>query len=164
MPFDLPAFDESGDLNVVVEAPRGSRIKFVYKPDSSVFLAERLLPIGLAYPYDWGFICGTCADDGDPVDALVIADVATYPGTLVKCRPLALLEMTQIVEGHEEANPRVIAMPSWNETAAGMLTDSVKAQLERFFLEAVSLTGKQVSVKGWASAGDATKHIRARVT
>src|SRR4029434_4969654 len=78
--FDLPAFDSNGCLNVVVESPRGSRIKFVFQPDTNTFLAERMLGLGVTYPFDWGFICGTRAEDDDPVDAMVIEDVPTYPG------------------------------------------------------------------------------------
>ncbi len=105
-PYDLPAFDSDGRLNVVVESPRGSRVKFVYKAEAHVFLAERVLGLGLAYPYDWGFICGTCAEDGDPVDVLVVDPIATYPGVLIKCLPIALLEMTQVLDGREQANSR----------------------------------------------------------
>ena len=160
--FDLPAFDSTGCLNVVVESPRGSRIKFVYKADSRVFLAERVLGLGLAYPYDWGFICGTCAEDGDPVDAMVIDHIATYPGVLIKCRPIAMLEMTQVLGGREQTNSRVIVVPSWNDADPTPLSDSVKTQLQQFFLRAVSLTGKHVEVRGWRSADDAARHIRAQ--
>jgi inorganic pyrophosphatase len=161
--FDLPAFDSNGCLNVVVESPRGSRIKFVFQPDTNTFLAERMLGLGVAYPFDWGFICGTRADDDDPVDAMVIEDASTYPGTLIKCRPVAMLEMTQVVDGQEETNPRIIAVPVWRDKTQENLRDSQKTQLEQFFLSAVRLTGKQVTVRGWRSADDAVKHVRAHL-
>lgn len=162
--FDLPAFDATGLLNVVIESPRGSRVKFVYQPNSGVFEAERVLGLGVTYPYDWGFICGTRAEDGDPVDALVVDDIETYPGVLIKCHPIAMLDLTQVLEGREETNARIIVAPSWNETAQETLSDGVKKQLEQFFLSAIRLTGKQVTINGWRSADDAAKHIRARVT
>ena len=161
--LNLAAFDAAGFLNVVVESPRGSRVKFVFQSDSGLFEAERVLGLGVTYPFDWGFICGTRAEDGDPVDALVVDDIATYPGVLIKCRPIALLDVTQLRGGREETNARIIVAPIWNETARETLSVSVKKQLEQFFLSAVRLTGKQVTIIGWRSSDDATKHIRARV-
>ena len=122
--FDLPAFDSAGCLNVVVESPRGSRIKFVFEPGTNTFLAERMLELGVTYPFDWGFICGTRADDDDPVDAMVIEDAATYPGTLIKCRPVAMLEVTQTVDGRKETNPRIIVVPAWRDETQVALPDS----------------------------------------
>jgi inorganic pyrophosphatase len=95
------------------------------------------------------------------VDAMVIEDTATYPGVLIKCRPIAMLEMTQIVNGRQETNPRIIVVPSWRDAAHEVLSDDQKQQLEQFFLSAVRLTGKQVTVRGWRSADDAAQHVKA---
>ncbi len=67
----LPARDDEGDVRVVVEAPRGSGLKLKYEPSLGAFEHGRMLPLGLTYPYDWGFVPGTKAEDGDPLDALV---------------------------------------------------------------------------------------------
>jgi len=69
---DLPTFDAAGVLRVVVEAPKGCTVKIAYEPDLRTFCVSRGFPMGIAYPYDWGFIPGTLAEDGDPVDALVL--------------------------------------------------------------------------------------------
>jgi Inorganic pyrophosphatase len=77
----LQPFKEDGDLNMVVETPRGSSVKLRYDPKARVFTVSRAVTLGLSYPFDWGFIPGTEAEDGDPVDALALHDNRTFsPG------------------------------------------------------------------------------------
>src|SRR5204863_454587 len=68
------------------ETPRGSNIKLDYEPEMRAFTVSRALPLGLVYPYDWGFIPGTNGEDGDLIDALAVHDGATYPGVILPCR------------------------------------------------------------------------------
>jgi len=80
----LPALAEDDTtVHMVVEAPRGATVKLKYAPKLQAFTPARALPLGLAYPFDWGFIPGTRAADGDPVDALALHDTATYPGVVL---------------------------------------------------------------------------------
>ena len=79
----LRAFNDDDDFNMVVETPRGSTVKLRYEPKTKVFTVSRALSLGLSYPFDWGFIPGTKAEDGDPVDALAIHDSATFPGVVL---------------------------------------------------------------------------------
>jgi inorganic pyrophosphatase len=67
----LPPFDRQGNVHVVVETPRGAKAKLKHDPELKVFVLSKSLMAGLTYPYDWGFVPSTAADDGDPVDALV---------------------------------------------------------------------------------------------
>src|SRR5436190_11522658 len=78
--INLPPFTEDGDLYVVVETPRGSRAKFDYDPKLRTFTLSKSLLTGLTYPHDWGFVPSTKADDGDPIDIMVVHDAATFPG------------------------------------------------------------------------------------
>ena len=75
--INLPPFTEDGDVHVVVETPRGSRAKFAYDPKLDSFILSKSLLTGLTYPQDWGFVPSTTADDGDPLDIIVIHDAAT---------------------------------------------------------------------------------------
>jgi inorganic pyrophosphatase len=95
-----------GVLRVVVEAPKGSTVKLTYDPELRTFCVSRGFPMGTAYPYDWGFIPSTKAEDGDPLDVLVIHDAGTYPGLALRCRPIGVLEVLQNSNGKKERNDR----------------------------------------------------------
>src|SRR5690349_17889552 len=91
----LPTRSKTGGFHVVVESPRGSRAKLKYDPGLRAFTFSRPLVAGLRYPYDWGFIPGTTAEDGDPLDAMVFSDVSTFPGVVIECRALAVIRLRQ---------------------------------------------------------------------
>jgi inorganic pyrophosphatase len=65
------------------------------------------LMAGLSYPYDWGFIPSTKAEDGDPLDVLIIHDAQTYPGVVLRCRPVGVLEVAEEQEQKGEKRPRL---------------------------------------------------------
>jgi inorganic pyrophosphatase len=88
--LNVPARNGDGDAHVVVETPRGSAAKLEYDPELQAFTLSKALILGLTYPYDWGFIPSTKGEDGNPIDALVLHDAATAPGTLGKHRRISL--------------------------------------------------------------------------
>jgi len=157
----LPARDASGALHVVVETPCGSRIKLKYAPDLGSFVVSRPLVLGVAYPFDWGFVPSTRASDGDPVDAMILSDVGTYPGVVVFCRPLAVLEVEQNAKGGgRERNDRIVAEPVSARRPTLGLTDRVRKELEAFFLAATAFEGKELRLLGWGPAGAADALVR----
>jgi inorganic pyrophosphatase len=81
--INLASHDEDGQLQVVVEAPRGSRAKFKYDATEQTFKCARPLCLGIVYRYDRGFVPGTRAEDGDPLDATAYRDMSTYPGVII---------------------------------------------------------------------------------
>ena len=88
----------------VVETPRGSTCKLDFDPKLRVFTLAKPLMAGLTYPYDWGFIPSTKAEDGDPLDILIIHDDSrTYPGVVLRCRPVGILELEQKSNGKKES-------------------------------------------------------------
>ena len=106
---NLPAFTEDGDVHVVVETPRGSRAKFAYDPKLETFALTKSLLTGLTYPHDWGFVPSTKADDGDPLDIMVIHDAATFPGLVITCRVIGILQIEQKSKSKSERNDRLFA-------------------------------------------------------
>jgi inorganic pyrophosphatase len=98
--INLPPYTEDGDVHVVVETPRGSRAKFAYDPKIEAFTMTKSLLTGLTYPHDWGFVPSIKADDGDPLDVMVIHDAATFPGIVLACRIIGILQLEQKSKGN----------------------------------------------------------------
>src|SRR5213592_259744 len=112
----LAAFAENGeDVNVIIETPADSRIKYAWDPDREVMRASKVLAMGLSFPFDFGFVADTKADDGDPYDALVIADAPLAVGSLVECRVLGAMaiRMSEAGSGEMVENDRLIVVPAW---------------------------------------------------
>lgn len=82
-------------MNVIVESPKGASIKLKYDVSTGVMTVSRPLQAGLTYPFDWGFIPGTRGADGDPLDAMVLWDSASYPGVLIPSRLIGMLCVEQ---------------------------------------------------------------------
>jgi inorganic pyrophosphatase len=108
----LPTWADKQHIYAVVETPRGSTCKLDFDSELRVFTLAKPLMAGLTYPYHWGFIPSTKAEDGDPLDVLVIHDAQTYPGVVLRCRPVGILEVEQEKKGKKkERNDRVFAVP-----------------------------------------------------
>src|SRR4030081_2038463 len=93
--INLPPFTEDGDVYVVVETPRGSRAKFAYDPKLETFALSKSLLTGLTYPHDWGFVPSPKDDAGDPPDVMVTHDAAIFPGIVLTCRIIGILQIEQ---------------------------------------------------------------------
>src|SRR2546430_14595761 len=87
--------DDHKTVRVIVETPKGSRNKYAFDVDERVFTLKKVLPVGMAFPYDFGFIPSTRAEDGDPVDVLVLMDEPAFAGCLLACRPIGIIEGEQ---------------------------------------------------------------------
>ncbi|MCA1827865.1 MAG: inorganic diphosphatase [Myxococcales bacterium] len=165
----LPAFNDDGELHVVVESPRGAGVKLKYDPDLGAFEYGKALPIGLTYPYDWGFVPGTEAEDGDPLDALVLTDVPSYPGVVIACRPLGILQLDEKDEEGKkksrERNDRLVAVPVKAKRFEEMedpddLSARLRDEIERFFLNTTFFSAKDPRVLGWKGPKYAEKKVR----
>ena len=162
----LPPFADGDHLHVVVESPRGSAIKLKYDRTLGAMTLNRPLVAGLTYPFDWGFVPGTRAEDGDPVDAMVFWDVATYPGVVIVCRALGVVRVEQNrADGRgRERNDRILAVPvaAPRETRSRIaeLPERVRQELEEFFRMAVLFRGKDATFLGWGEADEALALVR----
>ena len=161
----LPTWADKTGVHAVVETPRGSRCKLEFDPKLRAFTLAKPLLVGLTYPYDWGFIPSTKAEDGDPLDVLVIHDAGTYPGLVLRCRPIGVLEVLQIKKGKKERNDRIFAVPD-RSPFEGDLQDVRRLparaidELERFFEATDALEDKKLEFLGWRSPADAIRTIK----
>jgi inorganic pyrophosphatase len=146
----LPTWADKSCVYAVVETPRGSRAKLEYDPKLRVFSLAKPLLVGLTYPYDWGFIPSTKADDGDPADALIIHDAATYPGLVLRCKPIGILEILQTQKGKKKKrNDRIFVVPDKSPFEADLtdirsLPKRAVGELERFFEATDALDDKKL--------------------
>lgn len=106
-----PPTDENGHLNVVIETPRGSRNKYKYDEATGLFMLGKILPTGSVFPVDFGFVPGTKAADGDPLDVMVYTEDALMAGCLAQCRPIGIIEVEQSKNGKQVRNDRIVAIP-----------------------------------------------------
>ena len=161
----LPTWANKGCVYAVVETPRGSRAKLEFDPKLSVFTLAKPLMAGLSYPYDSGFIPSTRAEDGDPLDALIIHDAATYPGLVLTCRPVGVLEIVQAADGKKERNDRLFVVPDRSPFEGDLedirqLPKRAKCELEEFFLATDALEDKKLKFLGWEGPAKAKKIIK----
>jgi inorganic pyrophosphatase len=164
----LPTWNGEDQLVCVVESPRGSKAKFKYDPALKVFTLNRALILGINYPYDWGFIPSTMADDGDPLDVMIFHDVPTYPGVVMACEAIGALLVTQKKSDGEvgrESNHRVFAVPAgserehhWND--ARELPKRVRKELEKFFVAAGALANKDLEIVDWVGPDEAVDLVK----
>lgn len=159
--LELPCWDEQGRLRVVIETPRGSACKIHYDSATQAFTFQRPLQ-GQRYPHDWGFVPGTTAEDGDPLDALVLHDEATWPGVVLPSEPIAILKVRDKKPGAEREvqNDRIIAIPFVRgANSVAMLSAEKRQELVQFFQTTGEQTQKTVHVLGWGDADEARSAI-----
>jgi inorganic pyrophosphatase len=117
----IPTGRDEGIVQVIVETPKRSRNKFGYDPQQKVFTLRRVLPAGMAFPLDFGFLPQTEAPDGDPLDVLPMMDEAAFPGIAVRARPIGILEGEQAREdGTKSRNDRLLAVAEASQDYAEM--------------------------------------------
>ncbi len=151
------------DINVVVEIPQGSSVKYEMDKESGAIFVDRFLFTSMAYPAAYGFIPGTLAADGDPADALVLTPFPVVPGAVVRCRPIGMLQMEDesgqdekiICVPHDKIHPQYRTLERIEE-----LPDILRASIEHFFTRYKDLEpNKWVKVTGWADRDAAERVI-----
>ncbi len=152
---------KDGAVNVIVEIPRGSRNKYEYDPALDLIALDRTLYSAVHYPTDYGFVPGTKASDGDPVDALVMIEEPTFPGCLVRVRLIGLL---MIEDGKDVTEPKLLTVPI-NEPRFAEYHDIADVpehllkEIENFFDIYKQLEKKEVKARGWQGAKQAEKML-----
>jgi inorganic pyrophosphatase len=184
-PFRLKPFAD--DLvQVIIETPKSSRNKYAYDPEQGIFALRKVLPEGMVFPHDFGFLPQTLADDGDPIDVLLLMDVPAFSGCLIPARLIGVMEGEQIEDlegskggGKKNAgkkagkkgavkktrNDRLIAVAQATHTFANIqkladLPEQLRKELEAFFVNYHGLEGKKFNLLGYKGADIAMRLVK----
>lgn len=165
-PSRLKPFDESKKfLRVVIETPKGSRNKFAFNAEEQIFELKKVLPAGMEFPYDFGFVPSTLAPDGDPVDVLVLMDEPAFPGCVLLGRLVGAIEGEQHAKNHKERNDRIIVVEQDAHRFASIesvddLGKQFSQELEEFFVNYHRLSREEYRVLRMADPDRARKLVK----
>ena len=160
--------DVPNDINVIIEIPSHSDpVKYEVDKETGAMFVDRFMSAAMFYPCNYGYVPHTLSEDGDPVDVLVITPIAVISGSVIRCRPVGMLNMTDEA-GRDQ---KVIAVPHdkiCNRYSHVQCVDDLPApfknQIAHFFEHYKDLEdGKWVKTDGWATADEAKKEILSSV-
>ena len=146
----MPRRKEVPVLTVMIEIPKGSRNKYEYDHRRNVIKFDRMLFSAMHYPSDYGFITDTLAEDGDPLDALVLVWEPTFPGCFMDVRPVGLFRMRD--EKGPDAKIMCIPLgdPLWNHIRSlEDIPPHLLKEIEHFFKVYKELEEKKTGIEGW---------------
>ncbi len=160
---DIPAGDANKHLNVIVEIPVGSQIKYEYDKDLQIIKADRFLYTAFTYPFNYGFIPGTWSEDEDPIDIVVVSSVPVSTGTLIECRLIGMLatEDEEGVDAKLIALPKVKVDPSFKDVEdIDQLPEFLRNKIKHFYENYKSIEpGKWVKVTGFLPRAESIKTV-----
>jgi len=145
---------------MIVEIPKNSSNKYEYDSALGVFRLDRTLYSPMHYPGDYGFIPGTLADDGDPLDVLALVEEPSFSGCIIEIRPVGILNMVD----NAEPDQKVIAVPNRNPRydqvhTLDQLFPHTRREIEHFFTIYKELEGKKTHMEGWGGPMEAREAI-----
>lgn len=149
----LPAFaEDKKTVNVIVETAKGGHVKYSYQQKTGMFYAKRLLPPGMVFPFNFGFIPSTLGDDGDPLDVLILNDTPLVTGCLLKASLVAVINAEQTEDGKTFRNDRLVGAVMDEESPPEFLKESLDerriAEVRYFFSTYNKFSGKDFNVLG----------------
>jgi inorganic pyrophosphatase len=152
------------NIPVIIETPRHTAGKYVFDPDKHYYKLKKILPLGMYFPYDFGMIENTLAEDGDPADAMVITECITYPGVLIICRLIGALQAKQVEKGKTIRNDRYIMVAEDSLVFSRIkdindLSKDHNEQLKDFFINYGEVEGKQLKDLKFIKTNRAGKNL-----
>ncbi|WP_410221485.1 inorganic diphosphatase [Pedobacter sp.] len=157
---------ENKSIQVVIETPKGSVEKYAYKKKTGFFQLKKILPTGMVFPYDFGFIPHTKGQDGDPLDIIVISEFHSFPGIMIECRLVGGFKARQgKTKSKLVKNDRFIAIPLASAIFKDLtdwknIPETIIKALEDFFINYNKEEGKIFKTTGYLSAAKAFKKIK----
>lgn len=167
----LPAAfcENDKDINVIIETPKGCGNKYSFDKKTGLFKLGKILPEGMIFPSHFGFIPGTKGEDGDPLDVMVLMDEIAYPGNLIECKVLGVIEAEQTERtGKTVRNDRIIAAAKVSHrylslTSLKELDENLLDELSKFFINYNAIAGKKFTPIAFRGASQAIKLIKKQV-
>jgi inorganic pyrophosphatase len=146
--------ENMSSFKIVIETPKGSTEKYDFDPKSHFFKLKKILPSGMVFPYDFGFIPKTKGEDGDPLDVIVISEFKSFPGILIECRIIGGFKAEQSEEPGKNKmirNDRFLAIPVCSNIfekikSINDLPDKTLKELEDFFINYNRIEDKKFKV------------------
>lgn len=150
-------------VNVVIEIPKDSNIKYEVDKESGMIFVDRFLHTAMSYPFNYGFIPNTLAEDGDAVDVLVMSEHAVAPGVVIPSVVIGMLEM----EDEEGIDTKILAVPTMkidpffgSFTSIEDVPEAIKNKMKHFFENYKTLEpGKWVKIKNWLGKDKAEEAV-----
>ena len=162
---------ENKMINVIIETPKDCQNKFDFDPKLHLFRLKKTLPMGTIFPFDFGFVPNTIAEDGDPIDVMVLMDQHAFPGCLVSCRVIGMIEAEQTERDKKtkERNDRIVAIADCSIlysdiTDVRELNKSMVKEIEHFFIDYNKHEGRKFNPIRWAGIDAAMSKIKKRST
>ena len=159
-----PGRDVPNDVNVIIEIPSHSEpVKYEIDKETGVLMVDRFMSTAMYYPANYGYVPNTLSDDGDPVDVLVIAPFPLLSGSLIRCRPVGMLKMTDEsgVDAKILAVPVDKLSPLYRDVkTSDDVSPHLLSTITHFFEHYKDLEeGKWVKIDGWVGAEEAKQEI-----
>jgi inorganic pyrophosphatase len=152
--IELEPFErDSGHVNAIIDTPKGSRNKFKYDERIGMFKLRGALPLGAVFPFDFGYIPSTKAEDDDPLDILILMDDPAFVGCLVPAKLIGVIEAKQTEDQETTRNDRLIAVAADSRNHShvrflGDLNNNLVHEIERFFISYNETKGKKFEILG----------------
>ncbi|MCK9529330.1 MAG: inorganic diphosphatase [Gammaproteobacteria bacterium] len=160
--------DVPNDVNVIIEIPAHSDpVKYEIDKDTGAMYVDRFMSTAMHYPCNYGYVPNTLSNDGDPVDVLVVTPVPLIPGSVIRCRPVGVLKMTD--ESGDDAKVLAVPIDKLCRTFRQVrdindVSPALREQIAHFFEHYKDLDeGKWVRVQGWEGLEAAKEEIMASV-
>jgi inorganic pyrophosphatase len=162
----LPVWDKKTHaLHAIVETPRGCRSKYDLDKTTGAFVLKKMLPAGMSFPHNFGFVPSTLADDGDPLDVLILTEEPAFPGCLIRCRLVGIIKGKQKENGKTKRNDRLIGVAQLSHEYSDV--KSVKNmqklfldELEHFFVAYHDLEEIRYELLGYDGPRKASKFVQ----
>ncbi|HEX5155244.1 MAG TPA: inorganic diphosphatase [Parafilimonas sp.] len=149
----------------IVETPRGSAEKYDYDPKNKWFKLSKIMPSGMVFPFDFGFIPDTEGEDGDPLDIIIISELKSFPGCVMDCRIIGGITAKQTEKGKTVRNDRFLAVPAVSQFFSKVksiddLPEDIIDEIEKFFMNYNELAEKKFKPLKRIDASKALKLIK----